>query len=328
MTSNLASGQLYKGNCKGEDEMIISASRRTDIPALYPEWLVNRLLAGEVLVPNPYNRKKVSRIQLSPEVVDCLVFWTKNPEPMLPYLKMIDMLDYRYYFQMTITDYEEDVEPGLPSTEESMASFVLLSERLGKERVDFRFDPILLSDKYTISYHLEKFDMMCDWLHKYTSRCIFSFVDAYKGSPYLELEQEDMQKIAEGLSKIAGKYKLPLYTCAEKIELEQYGIRHAACIDREKVQKIAGYKIDAKKDSGQRKECGCCESIDIGMYDTCVNGCKYCYATAGLESAKKKNKLHNPRSPILISRLKGDEEIIDKRIQSAKDMQLSLFDFF
>ena len=144
--------------------MIISASRRTDIPALYPQWFVNRLLAGEVLVPNPYNRKKVARIRLSPDVVDCFVFWTKNPEPMLPYLKMIDMLDYQYYFEMTITDYGKDVEPNLPSTEDSIASFILLSERLGKERIDFRFDPIILNEKYSLSYHLEKFDMMCSWL--------------------------------------------------------------------------------------------------------------------------------------------------------------------
>lgn len=307
--------------------MIISASRRTDIPALYPEWFVNRLLAGEVLVPNPYNRKKVSRIQLSPDVVDCFVFWTKNPEPMLPYLKMIDMLDYPYYFEMTITGYGQELEVNLPSTEESMATFVLLSERLGKDRVDFRYDPIILTDKYTIDFHLEKFEMMCEWLHQYTTRCIISFVDAYKGSPFLEMEEEDMIEMARGLSKIAVKYGLPLYTCAEKINLESYGVRHAACIDREKVQRIAGYKLDVKKDSGQRKECGCCESIDIGMYDTCIHGCTYCYATAGLESAQKKHQMHNPKSPLLIGRLQGDETITDKKIRSGRDIQLSLFDF-
>lgn len=125
--------------------MIISASRRTDIPALYPEWFMNRLVGGEVLVPNPYNRKKVSRIELSPETVDCFVFWTKNPEPMLPYLKMIDLLGFPYYFEMTITDYGKDLEPNLPTMEESMATFLLLSERIGRDRVDWRFDPIILN---------------------------------------------------------------------------------------------------------------------------------------------------------------------------------------
>ncbi len=307
--------------------MIISASRRTDIPALYPEWFVNRLLEGEVLVPNPYNRKKVSRIELSPKVVDCIVFWTKNPEPMLPYLKMIDLLDYQYYFEMTITDYGREMEPSLPSVEESIASFILLSERIGKERIDFRFDPIILNEDYPLSWHLEKFDMMCRWLHRYTTRCIISFVDHYKGCPFLEPEEEEMRGAAKELAKIAAKYGLPLYTCAEKIDLKQYGINHAACIDPEKIRQLTGYKLDIGRDSSQRKECNCCKSIDIGMYDTCIHGCKYCYATGGGRNAGKKYKLHNPSSPILIGQLKGDETIVGKQVRSNRDTQLSLFDF-
>ena len=131
--------------------MIISASRRTDIPALYSQWFMNRLREGEVLVPNPYNRRKVSRIRLSPEVVDGIVFWTKNPEPLLPYLRELDAMGYRYCFQYTITDYGKDLEPGVPDVEEAMATFLLLSQRLGKERMNWRFDPLLLSEKYTIS---------------------------------------------------------------------------------------------------------------------------------------------------------------------------------
>lgn len=306
--------------------MIISASRRTDIPALYPEWFVNRLRAGEVLVPNPYNRKKVSRIRLTPDTVDCIAFWTKNPEPILPFLKEIDCMEYEYYFQMTITDYEEEMEENLPSTAESMATFLLMSEQLGKERMDWRFDPILLTKKYTIPYHLEQFEMMCDWLHGATTRCILSFVDSYKNSPYLELEGEEMQELAEGLSKIAGKYRLPLYTCAEKIDLSGYGIAHCACIDKEKIHRLIGYKLDLKKDAGQRRECGCAESIDIGMYDTCINGCKYCYATGSLESARKKHQQHDPASPLLIGHLKGDEVIADREVKSNRDNQISLFD--
>lgn len=307
--------------------MIISASRRTDIPACYPEWFVNRLKAGEILVPNPYNRKKISRIAISPDTVDCIVFWTKNPEPLLPKLKEIDRLGYRYYFQMTVTDYGMDMEENLPSTEESMATFVLLSERLGRERVDWRFDPIILNGTYTLGYHLEKFEMMCEWLHKYTDRCIISFVDAYRGNPYPELEEDEMASVAKGIAGIAGKYKLPLYTCAEKMNLERYGIRHGACIDKEKIRDIIGYKLDLKKDTGQRRECGCAESIDIGMYDTCVNGCAYCYATGGIESARRKKEQHDPASPLLIGQLRGDETILERKVQSSRDMQISLFDY-
>lgn len=307
--------------------MIISASRRTDIPALYPEWFMNRLREGEVLVPNPYNRRKVSRIALSPDTVDCFVFWTKNPEPMLPYLKKIDTLGYPYYFEMTITDYREDIEPNLPTTEEAMATFMLLSDRIGKKRMDLRFDPILINERYTLDYHLEQFEMLCSWLHEYTDRCIISFVDYYKGSPFMEPEEEDMLEAAKGLARIAGKYRLPLYACAEKTDFTACGIRPGACIDREKVENIVGYRIDAKKDKGQRRGCGCVESVDIGMYGTCIHGCKYCYATGSLESAKKKHELHDEFSPMLIGNLRGDEIITERKMQLQRDDQLSIFEF-
>lgn len=306
--------------------MIISASRRTDIPAWYPEWFMNRLRAGEVLVPNPYNRKKVNRIVLTPDTVDCIVFWSKNPEPMRPFLREIDEMGYRYYFQMTITDYDQELEPGAPGTADAMATFLLMSEELGKERMDWRFDPIILTEKYSKAYHLEKFEMMCEWLHKATTRCIVSFVDAYRGSPYRELEQEEIEDLAEGLGKIAGRYQLPLYSCAEKLDLKRYGILHGACIDKEKIHEIIGYKLDVKKDSGQRKECRCADSIDIGVYDTCIGGCRYCYAVHSAESAKKKYQQHDPQSPLLVGKLRGDEEITDKEIHSLRDNQISLFD--
>lgn len=306
--------------------MIISASRRTDIPALYPEWFMNRLRAREVLVPNPYNRKKISRITLSPDTVDCLVFWTKNPEPILPYLEEIDSMGYKYYFQVTITDYGNDIEVNAPDMSDVMASFILMSEMIGKNKMDWRFDPILLNDKYTIEYHLEKFEMMCRWLHKSTTRCITSFVDSYKGSIYPELKKKEIEKLAEGMSRIAESYKFPLYTCAEKMDLSKYGIQHASCIDKNKIHKLIGYKVDLKKDAGQRKECGCIESTDIGMYESCTHGCKYCYANASVESAQKKHALHDPESPMLIGNLKGDETILDKECISSRDNQISLFD--
>ncbi len=306
--------------------MIISASRRTDIPALYPEWFMNRLRERMVMVPNPYNRKKISRIWLSPDTVDCIVFWTKNPEPMIPYLKEIDRMGYRYCFQMTITDYEEDLEPGVPCTAESIASFLLLSEMIGPERIDWRFDPILLSEKYSLDFHAEKFEMMCQWLHRATERCTISFIDAYREARYPELEQEEIEEAAKRLAKIAGKYRLPLYTCAEKKDLAHHGIGHGACIDKERIKRIIGYKLDVKKDNGQRPRCGCAESIDIGMYDTCINGCKYCYATGTRESVKRKHEQHDSASPLLIGHLKGDEIIVDKKIHSNMDYQISLFD--
>lgn len=306
--------------------MIISTSRRTDIPAWYPEWFMNRLRAGEVLVPNPYNRKKVSRIVLSPDTVDCIVFWSKNPEPMRPFLREIDEMGYRYYFQMTITDYGQEMEPETPGTADAMATFLLMSEELGKERMDWRFDPILLTGEYSKAYHLEKFEMMCEWLHDATTRCIVSFVDTYRSSPFQELEQEEIEGLAEGLGKIAGRYHLPLYSCAEKLDLKRYGILHGACIDKKKIREIVGYKLDVRKDTGQRKECRCVDSIDIGAYDTCVGGCKYCYAVRSIKSAEKKYQQHDPQSPLLIGELRGDEVVTEKEMHTLRDNQFSLFD--
>lgn len=288
---------------------------------------MNRLLAEEVLVPNPYNRKKVSRIELSRETVDCFVFWTKNPEPMLPYLKRLDMLGYPYYFEMTITGYREDMEPNVPSTEEAMATFMLLSERIGRERMDLRFDPIIINEKYPLEYHLEQFEMLCSWLHAYTDRCIISFVDYYKGSPFVELEAEDMIEAAKGLVQIADRYQLPLYTCAEKIDLRPYGIQTGACIDKKKTESIVGYRLDVKRDRGQRRACGCVESVDIGMYGTCIHGCRYCYASGNKETAAKRHELHNVNSPMLIGNLKGDETITERRMRLQRDDQLSIFEF-
>lgn len=307
--------------------MIISASRRTDIPACYSDWFMNRLRAGEVLVPNPYSRKKINRITLSPDTVDCIAFWTKNPRPMLPYLKEIDTLGYKYYFQMSITGYGTSMEMNIPSIEDSIATFMLLSERLGKKRVDWRYDPIIIDSTFTLSYHKERFEMMCQWLHKYTTRCIISFVDSYKDCNILESEQEEMEVAAKELAEIARKYNLALYTCSEKISLKQYGISQGACINKQKIEDIIGYRIETKKDVGQRKDCNCIQSIDIGMYDTCVNGCKYCYATGMKETVNKKFAIHNPFSPLLIGDLQGDEIIVTKNMASNRDYQLSLFDY-
>ena len=168
--------------------------------------------------------------------------------------------------------------------------------------------------------------MMCRWLHKATERCIISFVDAYPEKPYLELEQEEIEQMAEALSKIASRHRLPLYTCAEKVDLSSFGIRHGACIDKERIRRICGYRLDAKKDSGQRIQCQCAESIDIGAYNTCIHGCAYCYANGALDVVAKKYQQHDSKSSILIGHLTGSEVITEKKIYCGRDDQISLFD--
>ena len=313
---------------EGKDEMIISASRRTDIPACYGQWMMARLRAGEVLVPNPYNASRISRVALSPGNVDCIVFWTKNAAPMLPLLDELDALGYKYYFEYTVTGYGSALEPGLPEKARTVDTFLRLSERLGPEGVDWRFDPVLLTSSITPAWQLERFGALCRALHGATRRCVFSFADPYPGirSSIAPLEETQMRLLAKGFADIAGEYGLPLYTCAETVELSEYGIRHAACIDSAKVERIAGYPIRVERDPGQRPACGCAASVDVGVYNTCPNGCTYCYATTRPALLRRARAVHAPDAPMLTGWPRGGEQITDRTGPSLRAEQTSLFD--
>lgn len=312
--------------------MIISASRRTDIPAFYSEWLINRLKAGFTYVRNPHNPNRISCVSLSPEVVDCIVFWTKNPRPMLRNLEILDEMGYPYYFQFTITPYDHRIENGLPGKTEIMETFKELSNRIGKERVIWRYDPIILSETFPMSYHLDAFSSMCDILGGYTNKCIFSFIDLYtkvqesvKGMIDHEVTSLDKKRIAQAFLKIAERHSLILETCAEAIDLSPYGIFPASCIDADTIQNSIGYPIQGKKDANQRPACGCIESIDIGAYDCCSHGCVYCYATSNHHRVRSHCKQHDPHSPLLVGQPRGDETITVREMYSYKLRQSSLF---
>lgn len=313
--------------------MIISASRRTDIPAFYSDWFINRLKDGYVLVKNPMNAKRVSKIKLIPDLVDCIVFWTKNPKPMIKNLDKIDSMGYKYYFQFTLTPYEEDIEMGLPLKENIIDTFKKLSERVGPERIIWRYDPIILNEKYSINFHLYEYEKMALKLEGYTKMCTISFVDMYakviKNARNIiknEINRSDMRLIAEGFSKIAKEHGYVLSTCSEKIDLKEYGITHASCIDKDIIEKIIGCPIKASKDSNQRSECGCIESIDIGSYDSCTHGCIYCYANINKKLAAENNKRHDKNSVILIGHLNPDDIVTERKVKSFKIMQMSMFE--
>lgn len=212
--------------------MIISASRRTDIPAYYSPWFFRRLEAGFVCVRNPVNFHQVSRVSLSPEVVDGIVFWTKNPIPMLDSLPLLK--DYPFYFQFTLTAYAQDLEPGIPSKNDRIIpAFQELSRRISPERVIWRYDPILLTPRYTADYHVYYFKELAKWLSGYTQKCVISFVDLYRhlGKQFQPLDTAEIYELAGRFSDIAQKYHLTLETCAESFDLSQFGIRHGHCID-------------------------------------------------------------------------------------------------
>ncbi len=303
--------------------MIISVSRRTDIPAFYSEWFFNRIKAGFVDVINPFNTKQANRISLKKEDVDCIVFWTKNPKPLMARLDELD--GYNYYFQYTINSYGPDMEPNVPSkSKELIDTFIELSKRIGKEKVIWRYDPIILTNKYSKEWHVKYFEYIAEKLHDYTRKCVISFVDLYaktkrntKELGISEMTVDDMNYIAKEFSIIAKKYNLELATCCEKIDLEKYDIKHNSCIDGKLIEELFGIIMDDKKD-GQREACGCLKCNDIGAYNTCKHQCKYCYATYNNEMVIENEKLHNPNSSLLIGELTDDIKVYPVKVVHGK----------
>lgn len=315
--------------------MIVSVSRRTDIPAFYSEWFFNRLKEGYVYVQNPFNTKQISKVDLTPKSVDCFVFWTKNADPMLS--RLDELRDYNYYFQFTITGYSNDVEKGITDKKAIIESFKKLSNIIGKERVILRYDPILLSEKYTVDRHIILFERLCEQLSGYTEKCVISFVDLYKkierNTRSLKLKpmtEKDMLTIAKEFSNIGKKYDIKLETCSEGIDLSQFGIKKGKCIDDELIEKILGCKVKVNKDKTQREVCGCVASIDIGQYNTCRHHCAYCYANFNYKTVENNSILHDVKSPMLIGVPSKDAKITTRDMKSVcvkhEIEQLSLLD--
>ncbi|MDR0887630.1 MAG: DUF1848 domain-containing protein [Candidatus Methanoplasma sp.] len=307
--------------------MMICASRRTDIPAFHSEWFMNRLRAGYVLVRNPVHRSTVYRVDLTPRNVDCIVFITKDPRPIIPFLDEIDRMGLNYLFQITITPYGKDVEPGVGSKADIADSFRRLSERIGKEHIQWRYDPVLFNDRFDIGYHRRKFETLCRELQGYTERCTFSFLDMYDklerspdSSMLRSATEEEMNAFGQMISEISERYGIvPSYCCA-RYDLSSYGIRPKGCIDREMLMSL-GIPFE-KISSPIRKGCECVKNIDIGGYDTCGHDCIYCYANRNTKESRKK-KIYSPGSEMLHGTVGPDDEITELSSRTA----LRLSDF-
>jgi hypothetical protein len=287
--------------------MILSVSRRTDIPRYYSNWFINRIEEGVVYTKNPINPSQISKVILTPENIDCIVFWTKDPGNILEKLKVLNERGYPYYFQFTLTPYGKDIERNLRSKEDLITTFRKLSDFIGRECVIWRYDPIIMNDVLDINYHKYQFEKLCQKLYRYTDICIISFVDTYrKISKWVfediirEITTEQMKELAASLAIIGSKYGIEIRACSEPMDFKDYGIQPSACIDRELIQRVSGHTFEIKKDRNQRIGCGCVKSIDIGIYNTCKNGCIYCYANHSDTSIEKNFMKHNPMSPILI----------------------------
>ena len=315
--------------------MILSASRRTDIPAFFPDWFMNRLRDGYVLVRNPMNYHQVSKIELSPAVLDCIVFWTKNPRPILRHLAEIGET-YPFYFQYTLNAYGKDVEQNLPNLGERIHTLQTLSDAIGNERVIWRYDPVLLSPVYDVRWHVESFGRLAKELAPFVESVVFSYFDPYpkvenntRGLGSRPCVSAEMETLAQEFSRIAQANRLTIKTCAEAIDLTKYGIEHNCCIDPKLIEKITGYAIRAKKDSNQRPECGCAESIDIGQYNTCCHGCRYCYANFNPKSVETFLRQHVKNSPLLIGQPENADKVTTRKMKllrvEQEAEQLSLF---
>lgn len=313
--------------------MILSASRRTDIPAFYSKWLINRLREGYLLSRNPMNFRQVTRITINPELIDCFVFWTKNPENMIDSLQILDKSGYNYYFLFTLNSYGKDIESSIPETYKMIEIFKRLSGKIGKERVVWRYDPVLFTETIEQNYHVRKFKHIAKELENYTEKCIISFITMYKkvianaGKLGIRsLDKNEKEKIAASFSEIASEHKIKLMTCADENDFSHFGIEHGKCIDDELISRNINENVTIPRDKAQRQECRCAVSFDVGMYNTCTHGCVYCYANVNQEVARASFEAHDENSPMLSGYLKEGDMVNEKEAVSHRTNQLSLFD--
>ena len=291
--------------------MVLNVSGRTDVVAFYTEWFMNRYKEGFVDVRNPFNPKLVSRIYFSD--VDAIVFCTKNP---IPILKYIDKIKQPILFHITLTPYKKDIEPNVLPKGTIIESIKKLSKLIDKDNIYVRYDPIFISDKYNLDYHIKSFDSLCSKLKGYVKHIIISFMDDYKNvkkNDYIikskQITDLDYEIIGKNFSKIAECYNMTIQTCSEERNLVEYGFQKKDCISHELAFKLTGKTNFKSWKARNNKNCKCIEMVDIGMYNTCKHYCKYCYANYDEKYIEKNVKLHDKNSSLLIGYLKEDDII-------------------
>lgn len=310
--------------------MIINTGCRTDIPAFYGEWFMNRIKEGYVYVRNPYYPKQVTKYILDPSFVDCIDFCTKNPEPMLKYLDEIS--HFKQFWFVTITPYGKDIEPNVPDKDKVIKSFQKLSQKLGNNFVGWRYDPIFLNDEFDIEKHIKEFEYIANQLKGYTSYCTISFLDLYekvkRNAPDLRPPTKEEQIIlASSFVEIGRKNNIGIYSCCEEIFLKEYGVNVSGCRNQELVEKSIECKLNYPKIKNMRSECNCLMGNDIGAYDSCGHLCRYCYANTNKNNVISNMKKHIPTSPLLIGSIENDDKITIAKQKSykIKQEQVTLF---
>lgn len=294
--------------------MILNVSGRTDIVAFYTEWFMNRYREGFFDVRNPFYNKQVSRIYV--EDVDAIMFCTKNPMPIISYLKEIEK---PILFHVTLTPYKLDIEPGVPDKRKIVEAIKEVSKIVGKDNIYVRYDPIFISNKYTIEYHIKAFNHLCELLNGYVEHFIISFIDDYKNVrnnyKFLRLKkfkESDYEAIGKNFSKSAKDNGMTVQTCFEERNLVEYGFIEADCLGKELAERLTGKTKFKKWKARSGGKCNCVEMVDIGAYNTCRHFCKYCYANYDEKVVVENSKLHDVNSSLLIGKL-AEDDIIKRR---------------
>lgn len=309
--------------------MIISTGMRTDIPAFYSKWFIERLNAGYVCVKNPYNEHQVTRYELNPSVVDCICFCTKNPMPLLPHIDK-ELKPYNQFWFVTITPYGKDIEPNVPPKNKVIEAFKTLSKKLGKNAVCWRYDPIFYDNGWTKEKHIEMFTKIAQELKEYTKVCVISILDLYekvkRNAPgiYPPSQKEQLELLKE-LVKVAKDNDIVIKGCYEGKFLEDVGVDCSGCQTQQTIELAIGQKLNVPNRKNARGACACLLGQDIGAYNTCLHLCKYCYANADKSVVLQNAKKHSDSSPLLVGEL-CPEDIVTNAVQrSYINTQLSLF---
>ncbi|MFH1996994.1 MAG: DUF1848 domain-containing protein [Candidatus Omnitrophota bacterium] len=293
---------------------MISASRRTDIPAFFSGWFMKRIEDGFCAVRNPYNPGQIARVSLEPDDVEAVVFWTRDPAPLMRRLPELDRRGIRYYFLYTLIGYPRAIDPAAPQVSKAVRTFRELSRRIGKEKMVWRYDPIFFSKRTPYGWHKKRLGYLFRNLRGYTDRLVISFIDPYRKTklrmrkeagrgfavPERSFDPETYRGIARYIGSAAKDAGIGVRACSEEIDCTAYGIERGKCVDDELIGAITGRRITLRKDPSQRKLCGCVVSKDIGVNNTCSFGCTYCYATSSMKSVRKNMKEHNEDSPSLV----------------------------
>lgn len=276
---------------------------------------------------NPYYPEQVYRYQLNPGVVDCINFCTKNPEPMLA--RWEELRQYGQCWFVTITPYGKEIEPYVPEKETVMESLKQLSGKVGIHAVGWRYDPVFITEKYTLDFHIKSFEKMAENLQGYVDRCVISFIDLYEKTKRnfpaaREVTKEERAVIGKEFVRIGRTYGIGIRTCCEGTDLERYGADISGCMSQDVIERAIGNSLHVPKKKSAREACHCLLGNDIGMYHTCGHGCVYCYANDNREAVRQNRLFHHPASPFLIGGIRNGDQIKDAKQVSWLDGQMKL----